>query len=348
MANTTDAFVSSIQGSDPQNLMEYITRQKIYNNRFWKEECFGLSAVDVLEKAATSIKCIGGTFGGNQQPTKFLCLVLKLLQLQPESEVILEFIRQDELKYVRALGLFYLRLTGRPVEIHEEFEPLYSDYSKLRYRGFSEWKLMHMDELVHDLLTSSRVCGIALPRLPMRTTLQEEGHLDEGPRETKLHASIQAAGGLDEYLEYLVQSTENEAAIELWNDRHPDRTYKSKKRSKHDATANENEQGSARGGMGDNEAEDEDHNQRFRSRYDGKSSDKSSEKRKTKSKDEKPKKKAKYGTLFKTKKGTENSKSGRASSEGRAKKGEGESNEAEQSVNYWNAQRERLGLGKLK
>jgi hypothetical protein len=43
-------------------------------------------AANVLERAAFSLKCIGGTFGGNQQPTKFLCLTLKLLQLQPEDE----------------------------------------------------------------------------------------------------------------------------------------------------------------------------------------------------------------------------------------------------------------------
>ena len=81
MANLTDPLIRSIQGQDPQNLMEYITRQKIYDSRFWKEECFALTTADVLEKSVKTLKNIGGNYGGNHRPTKFLCLVLKLLQL---------------------------------------------------------------------------------------------------------------------------------------------------------------------------------------------------------------------------------------------------------------------------
>ena len=43
---------------------------------------------------------LGGTFGGNQQPTKFLCLVLKMLQIQPEKEIIIEFIKNEDYKWV--------------------------------------------------------------------------------------------------------------------------------------------------------------------------------------------------------------------------------------------------------
>ena len=51
MANVTDPLAGAVHGTDPQNLMEYITRQRIYDCRYWKEECFGLTAADVLEKA---------------------------------------------------------------------------------------------------------------------------------------------------------------------------------------------------------------------------------------------------------------------------------------------------------
>eukprot|EP00429_Kryptoperidinium_foliaceum_P007262 CAMPEP_0176015504 /NCGR_PEP_ID=MMETSP0120_2-20121206/7372_1 /TAXON_ID=160619 /ORGANISM="Kryptoperidinium foliaceum, Strain CCMP 1326" /LENGTH=144 /DNA_ID=CAMNT_0017348477 /DNA_START=108 /DNA_END=542 /DNA_ORIENTATION=- len=136
MANVTDPLIRALQGSDPQNLMEYITRQKIYDSRYWKEECFGLSVVDVLEKAA-SLTCVGGTMGSaSQRPTKFLCLTLKLLQLQPESELIMEeFIQQDHFKYVRALGAFYLRLTGRPADIYESLETLYGSQTEIATTG---------------------------------------------------------------------------------------------------------------------------------------------------------------------------------------------------------------------
>ena len=35
----------------PQNLIEYISRQKIYDSVYWKQECFGLSAERLVDKA---------------------------------------------------------------------------------------------------------------------------------------------------------------------------------------------------------------------------------------------------------------------------------------------------------
>jgi pre-mRNA-splicing factor 38A len=37
----------------------------------------------------------------------------------PEDEIILEFIKNKDYKYIRALGLFYWRLVARPVDIYE-------------------------------------------------------------------------------------------------------------------------------------------------------------------------------------------------------------------------------------
>jgi hypothetical protein len=178
MANLTDPLANAVHGTDPQSLMEYITRQKIYDSRYWKEECFGLSAVNVLEKA-TKLQCVGASFGGNSQPTKFLSLLLKLLQIQPDQAIIGEFLQNEDFKYVRVLGAFYKRLSARPADIYEALEPLLTDYRKLRYRDMYEWRLQHVDEFVHALLTESRVCGISLPRLPARKLLQDEGYLDE-------------------------------------------------------------------------------------------------------------------------------------------------------------------------
>ena len=41
---------------------------------------------------------IGGTFGGNIKPTPFLCLMLKMLQIQPEKDIVVEFIRNEDYK----------------------------------------------------------------------------------------------------------------------------------------------------------------------------------------------------------------------------------------------------------
>jgi pre-mRNA-splicing factor 38A len=46
------------------------------------------------------VRFIGGVYG-NQRPTEFLCLLLKLLQIQPEKEILVEYMRADEFKCVR-------------------------------------------------------------------------------------------------------------------------------------------------------------------------------------------------------------------------------------------------------
>lgn len=43
MANRTDPTARSVHGTNPQNLVEKILRSKIYQNTYWKEQCFGLT-----------------------------------------------------------------------------------------------------------------------------------------------------------------------------------------------------------------------------------------------------------------------------------------------------------------
>lgn len=54
-------------------------------------------AGDVVEKAA-ALRYIGGVYGGNIKPTPFLSLTLKMLQIQPEKDIIIEFIKNEEFK----------------------------------------------------------------------------------------------------------------------------------------------------------------------------------------------------------------------------------------------------------
>ena len=78
-------------------MIENIVRQRIYEQMFWKEECFALTADTVLEKAV-ELRCVGGTYGGQRRATEFLCLVLKLLQLQPEKDIVYEYIANEDFK----------------------------------------------------------------------------------------------------------------------------------------------------------------------------------------------------------------------------------------------------------
>ncbi|CAM9356083.1 unnamed protein product, partial [Chrysoparadoxa australica] len=170
--NETDPFAVSVHGTNPQNLVEKITRNKIYGNRYWKEHCFGLTAETLVDKAI-EIKYLGGVYGGIAKPTEFLCLVLKTLQLQPEKDIILEYIKNEDFKYLRLLGAFYLRLVGTPKDIYQYMEPLYNDYRKVRWRNSTGWAIRHVDEVVDELLKNDMCCDITLPRLPKRMALED-------------------------------------------------------------------------------------------------------------------------------------------------------------------------------
>lgn len=101
MANRTDPAAKSIRGTNPQNLVEKILRSKIYQNTYWKEQCFGLTAETLVDKAM-EIDHLGGTFGGNRKPTPFMCLVMKMLQIQPEKDIVVEFMKNEDYKSVYA------------------------------------------------------------------------------------------------------------------------------------------------------------------------------------------------------------------------------------------------------
>ena len=80
-ANVTDTNAYSVHGTNPQNLVEKILRSKIYNHAYWKEHSFGLTAESLVDKAM-ELEAVGGTFGGIREPTTFIQLILKMLQIQ--------------------------------------------------------------------------------------------------------------------------------------------------------------------------------------------------------------------------------------------------------------------------
>ena len=111
-------------------------------------------------------------FGGNIKPTPFLCLVLKMLQIQPEKDIVIEFIKNEDFKYVRALGAYYLRLTGTALDCYKYLEPLLNDYRKIRsQKRDGNFELTHMDEFIDSLLHDERVCDVQCPRYVNRSLL---------------------------------------------------------------------------------------------------------------------------------------------------------------------------------
>jgi len=177
MANRTDPNAISVHGTNPQHLIEKIVRLKIHACQYWKEHCYALTAETLVDKAV-ELEYVGGTYGGSRKPAPFICLILKMLQLQPELEIVYEFIKNKDYKYVTALGCFYLRLIGKAEDIYFYLEPLYNDYRKLRYRETDgKYRLIHVDEFIDELLLKEAVCDTILPHISKRQVLEESGAL---------------------------------------------------------------------------------------------------------------------------------------------------------------------------
>ncbi|KAK2145922.1 hypothetical protein LSH36_647g01007 [Paralvinella palmiformis] len=196
MANRTVKDAQSIKGTNPQYLIEKITRTRIYESKYWKEQCFALTAELVVDRAM-ELRYVGGVYGGNVKPTPFLCLLLKMLQIQPEKDIVIYFITQQDYKYTRALGAIYLRLTGSSMDCYKYLEPLLLDYRKIRVMDKDgAFQLSHMDEFIDGLLHEERMCDIILPRIQKRQVLEETNQLE--PRVSALDDDLEEMETSDE------------------------------------------------------------------------------------------------------------------------------------------------------
>lgn len=180
-----------VHGDNPLKLFEKAVRDRIVDSYYWKEQCFGLNAATLLDRAV-ELTFIGGTYGVAQKPTPFLCLAFKLLQITPEREVI-EFyltLAGEEFKYLRALAAFYVRLAWeKDDEVYTTLEPLLEDRRKLKRRTREGWELTFVDQFVDDLLVKGRVCATTLPKINPRLFLEDEERLE--PRVSALGEELE-------------------------------------------------------------------------------------------------------------------------------------------------------------
>ncbi|MCJ1353780.1 MAG: hypothetical protein MMC33_003767 [Icmadophila ericetorum] len=168
---------TTIHNQNPAHLLEKAVRDRITESYYWKEQCFAINEATLCDRAV-EMTYLGGTYG-QQKPSPFLCLTLKLLQLLPDRDVVMEYLHQKDFKYLSALAAFYVRLTFEPVDVYKTLEPLLGDYRKLRRRNKEGgYFLTYIDQFVDDLLTKERVCGTSLRKLPARTLLEDLGSLE--------------------------------------------------------------------------------------------------------------------------------------------------------------------------
>ena len=186
-----------IRGQNPALLVETAVRDRITDSLYWKEQCFGLNAATLLDRAV-ELTYIGGTFGVAMKPSPFLCLAFKLLTIVPDRDIVLEYLNTggDEWKYLRALAAFYVRLTFEPADVYKTLEPFLDDARKLRRRRKESYALQHMDEFVDELLTKDRTCATSLWKLPSRQLLEDLDQLE--PRVSPLQEELDAMDDEDE------------------------------------------------------------------------------------------------------------------------------------------------------
>ena len=189
MANLTAKYAKWVHGKNPQFLIEEVTRWRIYETRYWMEECFALSAAELAGKAM-ELKYVAGTVAPNTRPTPFLCLVAKMLQIQPDMSIVLTFIQNEEFKYMRCLGMYYFRLVADQVDIWRTLEPYYTDFRKIKHQAADgSFRIMHIDEFVDSLLHEDRFMSMQLPRLSKRRIFEAQDLLE--PRISPLEGEFQ-------------------------------------------------------------------------------------------------------------------------------------------------------------
>ena len=156
--------------------VELILRNRVFNSYYWKEKCFGLTSETIIDKIL-ELKYIGGMNHSSNQPTDFICLFIKLLQLNPSEEIIDEYLSDPDLKYLRALTALFIRFAYPPVKINTKLEKLYCDYKKLVILKSKGYAIIHMDEYIDSLLNEEHKFEISLPKIPKRNVLEENGEL---------------------------------------------------------------------------------------------------------------------------------------------------------------------------
>jgi hypothetical protein len=158
-------------------LIEGILRKKIYKTSYWKTQCYALNSLTFIDKAI-QLNYVGGSYGKFAKPTEFISLVLKLLQILPDMEIALEYLYNEEHKYLTALAAFYIRLVASSKDVYTYLEPLLSDYRKLVIRDEKgKFSTTTIDEFVNDLINKEVVCNVALTKIPKRIILEEKANL---------------------------------------------------------------------------------------------------------------------------------------------------------------------------
>ena len=221
MKNTAAQNISSV---------ELILRNRVFNSYYWKEKCFGLTSETIIDKIL-ELKYIGGMNHSSNQPTDFICLFIKMLQLNPSEEIVDEYLSDPDLKYLRALTALFIRFAYPPAKIYTKLEKLYCDYKKLVILKSKGYAIIHMDEYIDSLLNEEHIFEISLPKIPKRSVLEDNGELS--PYVSVLENELNVDRNKKEEKSESESETEEEKDIDIFkNLKIPENFFKNKKRKR--------------------------------------------------------------------------------------------------------------------
>lgn len=190
-------YKKAVRGMAPQHLLDPKTRHKIYESVFWLQYCFGVNLVTFVDRAQL-IRGVGGLYGQHKAPSNFLCLFLKLLELEPSEEVIQNMLNTKcwQMKHLRLLAALYVRFTYPCERVYLILEPLLQQYNKVAILKTDGWEMSYFDLIIQSFLKDEFWCGVSFPPLTPRIGLPPRlsplAHLTE-----KIHDEVYAELGMD-------------------------------------------------------------------------------------------------------------------------------------------------------
>jgi pre-mRNA-splicing factor 38A len=180
--------------SDRWKVFPGILRDRIVECRYWKEKCFALSIESLIDRAA-ELSYFGFSYGDSSRPTPYLCLLAKLVQLDPDIDTLMCFLefsagrpsndtltQRRDLRYLRALTIAYIRLACNPATIYRVLDGLTCDYRNLLLITPSgAFSTIAVDEFIDLLLDpiNKPVYGFIFPQLTKRQLLVSRHALHE-------------------------------------------------------------------------------------------------------------------------------------------------------------------------
>lgn len=171
------------------HLVEPIVRHNIQDSLFYKQHLYLTNELTIVPVIVNQVNYIGGT-NSSGRPSPFLCCLLRMLELEPDSAIVSLYLRQNgynEFKYLTALTLLYCRMVAPPKTVFTMFDEYIGDYRRLRFRlkvpQFVNdlpvhYKVIYLDEWMDSLVENERVVDLAMPYLAPRQLLVEKGEVE--------------------------------------------------------------------------------------------------------------------------------------------------------------------------